>query len=69
MAPAVDQPPSPLTRGKSVVSLYKSCLNLIERLRNSDPAKPTEIRAKVVNEILETERRVVQELENLQAYR
>ncbi|KAF9307575.1 hypothetical protein BGZ91_008344, partial [Linnemannia elongata] len=29
---AVEQPPPPLTRGNSVVSLYQSCLNLIERL-------------------------------------
>ncbi|KAK3822004.1 MAG: hypothetical protein JOS17DRAFT_688027 [Linnemannia elongata] len=36
--------------------------------RNSDPAKPTDNRAKVVNEILETERSFVQDLENLQAY-
>ncbi|KAF9108992.1 hypothetical protein BGX27_008146 [Mortierella sp. AM989] len=35
--------------------------------RNSD-AKPTDNRAKVVNEILETERSFVQDLENLQAY-
>jgi len=36
--------------------------------RNSDQAKPTDNRAKVVNEILETERSFVQDLENLQAY-
>ncbi|KAF8922911.1 hypothetical protein BGZ58_003597 [Dissophora ornata] len=36
--------------------------------RNSDPARPTDNRAKVVNEILETERSYVQDLENLQAY-
>ncbi|KAF9325702.1 hypothetical protein BG006_010823 [Podila minutissima] len=36
--------------------------------RLSDPAKPTDNRAKVVNEILETERSFVQDLENLQAY-
>ncbi|KAG0329737.1 hypothetical protein BGZ99_000472 [Dissophora globulifera] len=36
--------------------------------RNSDQAKPTDNRAKVVNEILETERSYVQDLENLQAY-
>ncbi|KAF9361484.1 hypothetical protein BGX26_002834 [Mortierella sp. AD094] len=36
--------------------------------RNSDPNKPTDNRAKVVNEILETERIYVQDLENLQAY-
>ncbi|KAF9545816.1 hypothetical protein EC957_010444 [Mortierella hygrophila] len=36
--------------------------------RNSDPAKPTDNRAKVVNEILETERSFVQDLEKLQAY-
>jgi len=36
--------------------------------RNSDPAKPTDNRAKVVNEILETERSYVQDLENLQSY-
>lgn len=36
--------------------------------RNSDPAKPTDNRAKVVNEILETERSFVQDLENLQTY-
>ncbi|KAF8955900.1 hypothetical protein BGZ46_002517 [Entomortierella lignicola] len=36
--------------------------------RNSDPARPTDNRAKVVNEILETERAYVQDLENLQAY-
>ncbi len=28
----VDQPPPPLSRGNSVVSLYQSCLNLLERL-------------------------------------
>ncbi|KAG0284871.1 hypothetical protein BGZ98_005764, partial [Dissophora globulifera] len=28
----VDQPPPPLQRGNSVVSLYQSCLNLTERL-------------------------------------
>jgi len=28
----VDQPPPPLQRGNSVVSLYQSCLNLLERL-------------------------------------
>ncbi|KAI7823594.1 hypothetical protein BC939DRAFT_160845 [Gamsiella multidivaricata] len=36
--------------------------------RSSDPARPTDNRAKVVNEILETERIYVQDLENLQAY-
>ncbi|KAG0260847.1 hypothetical protein BG011_001600 [Mortierella polycephala] len=36
--------------------------------RNSDPARPTDNRAKVVNEILETERTYVQDLESLQAY-
>lgn len=36
--------------------------------RNSDPIKPTDHRAMVVNEILETERIYVQDLENLQAY-
>ncbi|KAF8938651.1 hypothetical protein EDD21DRAFT_392791 [Dissophora ornata] len=36
--------------------------------RNSDQAKPADNRAKVVNEILETERSFVQDLENLQAY-
>ncbi|KAF9937403.1 hypothetical protein BGZ75_005777 [Mortierella antarctica] len=36
--------------------------------RNSDPARPTDNRAKVVNEILETERSYVQDLENLQNY-
>jgi cell division control protein 24 len=36
--------------------------------RNSDPAKPTDNRAKVVQEILETERSFVQDLENLQSY-
>ncbi|KAF9432484.1 hypothetical protein BGZ76_010721 [Entomortierella beljakovae] len=36
--------------------------------RNSDQAKPTDNRAKVVNEILETERTFVQDLESLQAY-
>ncbi|KAG0220892.1 hypothetical protein B0O80DRAFT_421120 [Mortierella sp. GBAus27b] len=36
--------------------------------RNSDQAKPSDNRAKVVNEILETERSFVQDLENLQAY-
>ncbi|KAF9916836.1 hypothetical protein BX616_002666 [Lobosporangium transversale] len=35
---------------------------------NSDPVRPTDNRAKVVNEILETERCYVQDLENLQAY-
>lgn len=28
----VEQPPPPLQRGNSVVSLYQSCLNLLERL-------------------------------------
>lgn len=36
--------------------------------RNSDPARPTDNRAKVVNEILETERSYVRDLENIQAY-
>ncbi|KAG0287748.1 hypothetical protein BGZ98_004497, partial [Dissophora globulifera] len=36
--------------------------------RHSDPARPTDNRAKVVNEILETERSYVQDLEALQAY-
>jgi cell division control protein 24 len=36
--------------------------------RNSDPARLTDNRARVVNEILETERTYVQDLENLQAY-
>ena len=36
--------------------------------RNSDPARPTDNRARVVNEILETERSYVQDLENLQNY-
>ncbi|KAF9166805.1 hypothetical protein DFQ27_007594 [Actinomortierella ambigua] len=36
--------------------------------RNSDPVKPTDHRAKVVNEIVETERAYVKDLEDLQAY-
>ncbi|KAF9993258.1 hypothetical protein BGZ80_001205 [Entomortierella chlamydospora] len=36
--------------------------------RNSGTNKPTDSRAKVVNEILETERSYVQDLENLQTY-
>ncbi|KAF9940339.1 hypothetical protein BGZ65_007360, partial [Modicella reniformis] len=36
--------------------------------RNSDPARPTDNRTKLVNEILETERSYVRDLENLQAY-
>ncbi|KAG0271178.1 hypothetical protein BGZ95_001054 [Linnemannia exigua] len=43
-------------------------LRLRRTKRNSDPAKPTDNRAKVVQEILETERSFVQDLENLQAY-
>ncbi|KAG9065837.1 hypothetical protein KI688_002134 [Linnemannia hyalina] len=36
--------------------------------RNSDPGPPTDNRARVVNEFLNTERSYVQDLENLQAY-
>ncbi|KAF9352708.1 hypothetical protein BGX34_012019 [Mortierella sp. NVP85] len=46
----------------------KGLLRAKRSKRNSDPAKPTDKRAKVVNEILETERSYVQDLENLQAY-
>ncbi|CAJ0871686.1 6831_t:CDS:10 [Entrophospora sp. SA101] len=46
----------------------KGLLNMSKRhtLRNSDPTKPTDNRARVVHELLETERKYVQDMEALQ---
>ncbi|RGB32732.1 hypothetical protein C1646_733976 [Rhizophagus diaphanus] len=48
----------------------KGLLELSRRqlLRNSDPMKPTDNRAKVVHELLETERKYVQDMEVLQHF-
>nr|CAG8560715.1 11486_t:CDS:10 [Entrophospora candida] len=48
----------------------KGLLNMSKRhtLRNSDPTKPTDNRARVVHELLETERKYVQDMEALQSY-
>jgi len=48
----------------------KGLLDLSRRqlLRNSDPMKPTDNRAKVVHELLETERKYVQDMEVLQHF-
>ncbi|KAG9295693.1 hypothetical protein G9A89_001710 [Geosiphon pyriformis] len=48
----------------------KGLLNLSRRqfLRNSDPLAPTDNRARVVHELLETERKYVQDMEVLQDY-
>ncbi|CAG8522326.1 3564_t:CDS:2 [Funneliformis mosseae] len=48
----------------------KGLLNLSRRqlLRNSDPMKPTDNRARVVHELLETERKYVQDMEVLQKF-
>ncbi|KAF9935450.1 hypothetical protein FBU30_000048 [Linnemannia zychae] len=61
-----------------VINTVSMVLDLMERKgllrarrsskRNSDPGPPTDNRARVVNEILNTERTYVQDLENLQAY-